>query len=99
VPEQHQLVIEMPGARPKDMRLPLVIDGSQGLIRSARVEAAASDDVSAGLTITLNLDEAKWDDLTYNCELGSHADDSDRTLRLTVFDERTATDIAPKVGP
>jgi hypothetical protein len=99
VPEQHQLVIEMPGARPRDLRLPLAIDGSQGLIRSARVEAAASDDVSAGVTITLGLDEGKWDDLTYNCELGSHSDDMDRTFRLTVYDERVATDIAAKVGP
>lgn len=99
VPEQHLLVIEMPGARPRDLRLPLVIDGSQGLVRSARVEATASDDASAGVTITLSLDEAKWDDLTYNCELGSHADDMDRTFRLTVYDERVATDIAPKVGP
>jgi hypothetical protein len=99
VPEQHLLVIEMPGARPRDLRLPLVVDGTQGLIRSARVEATASDDASAGVTITLSLDEAKWDDLTYNCELGSHADDSDRTFRLTVYDERVATDITVKVGP
>lgn len=99
MPEEHLLVIDMPGARARDLRLPLVIDGTQGLIRSALVETIAPDDASAGVTITLSLDEAKWDDLTYNCELGWHADDYDRTFRLTVYDERIPTDITAKVGP
>lgn len=92
VPDQQLLIIEMRGTKAESLQLPLVLDSNSGLIRSVRAEAGVAGEVGAGVTVTLSLDDAKWPDLTYNCEFGS-------AFRLTVYADREPTDTSIKVRP
>lgn len=101
--EARQLVMEIPYARVgPTLRLPLSIDGTQGLIRSIRAERGTVRTADAGLTVYVTLDSEKWEHLTYSNYIPPREDAGSTPIpnpkiTLFIYEDRVPTDLTIEV--
>lgn len=96
--EEKKILIRLKGvSASSNLRLPLTINGGDGLIRSVVVEDGVSGTADArtkDLIVSIAVAEDKWDAATYDCVLDAGDNGS---VRLNLYIDKTPTDLTPSV--
>jgi hypothetical protein len=96
--EEKRMLIRLKGVSASSkLKLPLTIDGSDGLIRSVVVEDGVSgtgDARTKDVIVSITVAEDKWAAATYDCVLDAGDNGS---VRLNIYTDKAPTDLTPTV--